>query len=363
MLKIFTIFENNSIALLILLNECFERVTIFKPCTSKAGNSELYIICENYINTIALHENYTQFLDMYRNGSSEKFYEYITTSNINYEQIYECAKLFTNYQIETISNNLFTFGFNFLNDSELNQLKSNIVKFYTKLCKPKKLNPQFALMNTYEDTLFINRGYLKNVNNFFQKENGDYTFFNSKIDLDTILVHITVGKSFRKILSSKFCDYHNITDFEKNFLKIENCDSNTINFEQIFEPNNYDTSDKLVCKNLLNLVCKFSEHENLFIINYFPLTIFSLNFLFILKQCFEYVSCNYEKRLLVFENFIKNDNAIDILRTVLNEQNNLIKLNDDKTITRFLNPKIIFLDIFYEFIKFFNNNSFNCTND
>ncbi|GJQ72598.1 hypothetical protein Trydic_g1263 [Trypoxylus dichotomus] len=41
-MKIFTMFEESTICLMYLLNCCFERVCVFKPCTSKSGNSELY---------------------------------------------------------------------------------------------------------------------------------------------------------------------------------------------------------------------------------------------------------------------------------------------------------------------------------
>lgn len=47
-LKMFTLYEHSSVCLLYLLNCCFHSVSVFKPATSKAGNSEVYVVCLNY---------------------------------------------------------------------------------------------------------------------------------------------------------------------------------------------------------------------------------------------------------------------------------------------------------------------------
>ncbi|XP_024152065.1 cap-specific mRNA (nucleoside-2'-O-)-methyltransferase 2 [Oryzias melastigma] len=47
-LKMFTLYEHSSVCLLYLLNCCFHSVNVFKPATSKAGNSEVYVVCLNY---------------------------------------------------------------------------------------------------------------------------------------------------------------------------------------------------------------------------------------------------------------------------------------------------------------------------
>lgn len=44
-LKMFTLFEHSSICLLYLLACCFRSVHVFKPATSKSGNSEVYVVC------------------------------------------------------------------------------------------------------------------------------------------------------------------------------------------------------------------------------------------------------------------------------------------------------------------------------
>ncbi|CAI9741818.1 cap-specific mRNA nucleoside-2' [Octopus vulgaris] len=48
-IKFFTMFENNTIGLMYLLVKFFDQVNVIKPATSKAGNSEVYVVCLNFL--------------------------------------------------------------------------------------------------------------------------------------------------------------------------------------------------------------------------------------------------------------------------------------------------------------------------
>ena len=48
MIKMFTTFESETICLLYLLSICFKQIEMFKPATSKEGNSEVYVICLDF---------------------------------------------------------------------------------------------------------------------------------------------------------------------------------------------------------------------------------------------------------------------------------------------------------------------------
>lgn len=50
-LKIFTFLEATTICHLYLLSCVFQEVHLFKPATSKEGNSEVYVICLEYLGT------------------------------------------------------------------------------------------------------------------------------------------------------------------------------------------------------------------------------------------------------------------------------------------------------------------------
>ncbi|XP_054026083.1 cap-specific mRNA (nucleoside-2'-O-)-methyltransferase 2 [Dryobates pubescens] len=54
-LKVFTLFQHCSANLLFLLNCAFQEVHVFKPATSKAGNSEAYAVCLRYLGRESVH--------------------------------------------------------------------------------------------------------------------------------------------------------------------------------------------------------------------------------------------------------------------------------------------------------------------
>jgi hypothetical protein len=48
LLKIFTIYEQETVCLMFLLCSSFTCVRVCKPATSKEGNSEVYVVCLEY---------------------------------------------------------------------------------------------------------------------------------------------------------------------------------------------------------------------------------------------------------------------------------------------------------------------------
>ena len=50
-IKLFTMFESETVCLLYLLNIAFRQVEAFKPATSKEGNSEVYVVCKDFQKT------------------------------------------------------------------------------------------------------------------------------------------------------------------------------------------------------------------------------------------------------------------------------------------------------------------------
>ena len=48
-IKMFTFYEASSVCLLYVLNCCFEQVSVVKPSCSKAGNSEVYVVCRRRV--------------------------------------------------------------------------------------------------------------------------------------------------------------------------------------------------------------------------------------------------------------------------------------------------------------------------
>ena len=44
----FTMFESETVCMMYLLSICFDQVDVFKPATSKEGNSEVYVVCRDF---------------------------------------------------------------------------------------------------------------------------------------------------------------------------------------------------------------------------------------------------------------------------------------------------------------------------
>ena len=51
-IKVFTMFESETVCLMYLLNIAFKQLEVFKPATSKEGNSEVYVICKDFQKTV-----------------------------------------------------------------------------------------------------------------------------------------------------------------------------------------------------------------------------------------------------------------------------------------------------------------------
>ena len=106
-LKMFTIFESETVCLLYLLSCAFESVDIFKPATSKEGNSEVYVICKGFKKGAWLTSILQSLGDCYGNFPVDKSLfpkEVIPESFLS--EIKQCGDLFMQLQENVISNNL-----------------------------------------------------------------------------------------------------------------------------------------------------------------------------------------------------------------------------------------------------------------
>uniref|UniRef100_A0A3P9LX90 Cap-specific mRNA (nucleoside-2'-O-)-methyltransferase 2 n=1 Tax=Oryzias latipes TaxID=8090 RepID=A0A3P9LX90_ORYLA len=107
-LKMFTLYEHSSVCLLYLLNCCFHSVNVFKPATSKAGNSEVYVVCLNYNSKEALRPLLSKLIRHYGADLSDR--EALFPSSLLPEsflkQHEEVCLYFHTLQVKTITENL-----------------------------------------------------------------------------------------------------------------------------------------------------------------------------------------------------------------------------------------------------------------
>lgn len=103
-IKIFTIFECETVCLLYLLCSVFGEVTLHKPVVSKEGNSEVYVICCNYIGKEVCCEILTNMNISCEVGQILFSKEELPNTFIH--QIINCSSFFTNLQIEVLEKNI-----------------------------------------------------------------------------------------------------------------------------------------------------------------------------------------------------------------------------------------------------------------
>ncbi|KAM6979642.1 cap-specific mRNA (nucleoside-2'-O-)-methyltransferase 2 [Aplochiton taeniatus] len=107
-LKMFTLYEHPSVCLLYLLNCCFRTVNVFKPATSKAGNSEVYVVCQHYDGKETVKPLLSKLIRNY--GPDLAAREALFPSNLLpksfLEQHEQVCSYFYSLQVETIGENL-----------------------------------------------------------------------------------------------------------------------------------------------------------------------------------------------------------------------------------------------------------------
>ncbi|KAF6023125.1 CMTR2 [Bugula neritina] len=106
-LKMFTLFETQTISLLYLLNSLFKHVDIHKPVTSKPGNSEVYVVCKCLLAEVS--DNILSLIQSALDtGGPLMSLSEIPRSFL--QQVRTAAAKFKDMQEQTITENMSTYG-------------------------------------------------------------------------------------------------------------------------------------------------------------------------------------------------------------------------------------------------------------
>uniref|UniRef100_A0A8C5Q6F2 Cap-specific mRNA (nucleoside-2'-O-)-methyltransferase 2 n=1 Tax=Leptobrachium leishanense TaxID=445787 RepID=A0A8C5Q6F2_9ANUR len=109
-LKMFTLYEHSSVNLMYLLNCCFRHVHVIKPGTSKAGNSEVYIVCLGYLGKKVIQDILSKMTQSFGAAIANKSLFPHRSVPASFLRIHrKCCKVFFKYQEKTIRENLFLF--------------------------------------------------------------------------------------------------------------------------------------------------------------------------------------------------------------------------------------------------------------
>uniref|UniRef100_A0A182T9P5 Cap-specific mRNA (nucleoside-2'-O-)-methyltransferase 2 n=1 Tax=Anopheles maculatus TaxID=74869 RepID=A0A182T9P5_9DIPT len=129
-LKMFTLFEHSSVSLLYLLNLCFDELHVFKPCTSKPGNSEVYIVAKYYRQPAGIDQYLERIYTNLQNDSNAMFAQSCVPETF-LEQLRLCTTHFVRWQTDVIESNIrFYRTSDPLEDQRLSLFKQTIMEMF-----------------------------------------------------------------------------------------------------------------------------------------------------------------------------------------------------------------------------------------
>ena len=109
LIKLFTIFEYQTICLVYLLSCCFDKIFINKPVTSKEGNSEVYLVCLGFAGSNLVAPYMETLRSNYESPCKTAMFRRDDIPESFIEQIVQCGEFFKARQCEVIMDNMKTF--------------------------------------------------------------------------------------------------------------------------------------------------------------------------------------------------------------------------------------------------------------
>ncbi|KAG5878276.1 hypothetical protein JTB14_025862 [Gonioctena quinquepunctata] len=215
-LKIFTMFEESTINLLFLLNSLFEKVAVFKPCTSKSGNSEVYVVCTKFKGFASLQNIWSKMLIAYQDEnlfSSNSMFCLDEIPQHFLDEISKCGHFFMQKQTRTILANIHHFENKTHEDVYVT--KSFIAHMYLNKYELKPIpagKKIVKIVNVGEDWTVHSTNRPKGI----YRINLDMLMGSYKLS-DTL--HIEIGKQIATVHNSKFTFAENLKKIPQMFGK------------------------------------------------------------------------------------------------------------------------------------------------
>lgn len=384
-------------------------MNIYKPVTSRQGNSEVYAVCLRYKGSSNL-EKYIPTLqsvygtELYGNAAMIHL-EAIPESFL--KQVEECALYFCSIQCQVINNNLQAYlmqknialhrdikkirgivATEFIWQYDLKPLEydQEILKGILHEENKINMNPRYYRGSYTERQLYTKmslREKLNNLNSYLQAEvlSNPLILINEAVkwmlfhDEETELkLKFTYGCPLKKINSSKFIFvpifklYQQILAEEefKEIIFSKDATSNTTNSREFgLEINkrlslpeyehleSYHIFEKRSFKLLLNILQQLLVGESLLIQNINVLTHFNVSVVYIIaKQCFEGIGFTSQSSIILRN--LKNKTALKYLEIIEKECDD-VRVEGTKDVLNCLTVQVTNAGDFYNSIVFYNN--------
>lgn len=411
MLKLFTMFEHSTVSMLYLINLVFEEVNIYKPVTSRQGNSEVYAICINYKGKT----NLDKFLPVLKTAYGTELYgnrslfplEAIPEDFL--KQIQDCASYFSSIQCQVINNNLqaYLMQKNISLHRDIKRIRAIVatefiwqydlkpVDYEQEILKgvlheenKVNMNPRYHRGSYTERQLYTKmsvREKLSNLNSFLQAEAVAnplilihenvkwFTYYNVSTDLKLVF---TYGKPLNKINSSKFIFvpifklYSQILaeeEFKEILLSMDNLNktnedylsgynteiTKVLKLQDYNFTENYNVYEKRCFGLLLEMLMELTVGQTVLVQNFHALTHFNASVLYIAaKTCFERVGFTPHYSLIL-EN-LKNKAALKHLN-ILKAECDRVKNEGKLDVINSLTVQTTNVGDFYNSVVLYNN--------
>lgn len=356
LLKIFTIFECNTICLLYLLSCCFTNVSIIKPATSKEGNSEVYVVCINFKKRISMTTYLEKLKECYEHGPKNAIFNQDDIPENFVKRIIKCSAFFKTQQCTVIENNIQTFNIDYAYMmQDLRQIQSSVADKYIKDYKVRKLvagqivgnavmlktPTNFNLCKTPMPGSYTERcekqhlPSLDRIESFCKDiENIDMYLSPNHISKSKFTevpeeLRIRTGKVFRKIRSSKFCNKFALKilngtndvlaqmnkDFKIQFPSIMSIQKLRTEIDAnhkllVFLFTNVHDSHRLITR-IYNALMDLDNGKTLILIGYSLLTHLNIELLYLIGCAFESVQImvHFDVGLIITLDHYNNSNS------------------------------------------------------
>ncbi|KAG6457778.1 cap-specific mRNA (nucleoside-2'-O-)-methyltransferase 2 [Manduca sexta] len=407
--KLFTIFEHSTVSLLYLINHLFTEVNIYKPVTSRQGNSEVYAICLKYKGTSLLEK----YIPVLKSAYGTELYANMSLFPLNdipesfLKQIQECAYYFCSIQCQVINNNLqaYLMQNNIALHRNIKKIRAIVatefiwrynlkpLEFEQEMLKgilheENKINtnPRYHRGSYTERQLYTKmslREKLSNLNSFLHTEVLSnpmilisepikwISYYNNTIELKHVF---TYGHPLQRINSSKFIFvpifklYQQILA-EEEFKDIIFCEEirkqvsetgdigvevgKVLNLPDFDYVESYNSYEKRCFKMVLDILREMTVGETLLLHNFNTLTHFNVSILHIIsRKCFEKTGF-LSRGGITLSNFM-GKSAVKYLE-VVGEECEKVKKEGAKDVLNSLPVQATNAGEFFNNIVFYNN--------
>lgn len=345
------------------LNYCFSSVHLFKPCTSKSGNSEVYVVCIEFKGKKITPKMFQIFLEQYKVYKDKAMFPLDSIPDEFIIKVQTFSHMFMNEQINTINQNIWHFKRALKNEvHRLGYIKQEIAKRFISKYKVRPIDETNKLV--------------PNSNNF--KKYLSYSKDSDSVTVSDLLetaneLEIVLGKRLTNVFYTEFCDidllpksaYASDVSLPPSVYLdlIKNAPNDYMYYKyKSYIPYCYNNSEykETIFKEIYSLIQNLQIGDNVVLIGYVFLTRFDVGLLHLFISCFTSVEY-FDKGIIALTDCNENRNKVlEHFVTILDHLNNANGNNRKDlslTVVSILSPNYLFNGIFDSELKRYNVNT------